>query len=111
MRDAAVFLSLFLLARFLGRSFSWGAAGVWANLLWFLYQNEWGTWLSYLRGLGVGLVLAMGYGKPPLVWALLPWPLALYLRFHLGHLLPYLYALGEGMMAGLLLYLLGLRRR
>ena len=29
------------------------ALGFWANLLWFVYQNEWGSgWLTYLRGLG-----------------------------------------------------------
>jgi len=110
--DALVFLALVLFARLLARLSSWEAAGVWANLLWFVYQNEWGTgWLAYLRGLGVGLVLAVGYGRPGLVWALLPWPLALYLRLRLGLLLPYLYALGEGMMIGLLLYLAGLRSR
>jgi hypothetical protein len=34
------------------------ALGVWLNLLWFVYQNEWGSgWLAYLRGLGIGLFL------------------------------------------------------
>lgn len=110
--DALVFLALLLLARLSARLISWEGAGVWANLLWFIYQNEWGAgWLAYLRGLGVGLVLAMGYGRPGLVWALMPWPLFLYLRLRLPLLFPYLYALGEGMMVGLLLYLLGFRSR
>jgi len=110
--DALAFLLLLLLARVSARWISWEAAGVWANLLWFIYQNEWGTgWLAYLRGLGVGVVLAMGYGRPGLVWALTPWPLLIYLRFRAPLLLPYLYALGEGMMAGLLLYLAGFRSR
>ncbi|AFV76832.1 hypothetical protein Theos_1815 [Thermus oshimai JL-2] len=105
------FLLLFLAFRLKGWAPLW-ALGVWVNLLWFVFQNEWGSgWLSYLRGLGVGLFLAAGYGEAGLAWALLPWPLLLYLRLGVGDLLPYLPALGEGMMLGLLLYLLGLRKR
>ena len=69
------------------------ALGFWANLLWFVYQNEWGSgWLTYLRGLGAGLFLAAGYGEPLLAWSLLP-------------------CLTEGLGLGLLLYLLGFRKR
>ena len=54
------------------------ALGVWANLLWFVYQNEWGSGLlTSLMGLGAGLFLAAGYGEPLLAWSLLPWPLLL----------------------------------
>ena len=45
------------------------ALGFWANLLWFVYQNEWGSgWLTYLRGLGGILFLQLFYGHP---WAFL----------------------------------------
>jgi len=73
------------------------ALGFWANLLWFVYQNEWGSgWLTYLRGLGAGL---------------LPWPLLLYAKLQVRELLPYLPGLTEGLGLGLLLYLLGFRKR
>ncbi|WP_337843991.1 hypothetical protein [Thermus sp.] len=105
------FLLLFLAFRLRGWAPLW-ALGVWANLLWFLFQTEVGSgWLAYLRGLGAGLFLAAGYGEAGLAWALLPWPLLLYLHLDLRALLPYLPALGEGMFFGLLLYLLGLRKR
>ena len=86
--------------------------GFWANLLWFVYQNEWGSgWLTYLRGLGAGLFLAAGYGEPLLAWSLLPWPLLLYAKLQVRELLPYLPGLTEGLGLGLLLYLLGFRKR
>ena len=85
---------------------------MWLNLLWFVYQNEWGSgWLAYLRGLGIGLFLAAGYGRPGLAWALTPWPLLLYLRLDVREFAPYLLVLGEGMVLGALLYLAGFRRR
>jgi hypothetical protein len=88
------------------------ALGVWLNLLWFVYQNEWGSgWLAYLRGLGIGLFLAAGYGRPGLAWALTPWPLLLYLHLDVREFALYLPALGEGMVLGALLYLAGFRRR
>ena len=88
------------------------ALGFWANLLWFVYQNEWGSgWLTYLRGLGAGLFLAAGYGEPLLAWSLLPWPLLLYAKLQVRELLPYLPGLTEGLGLGLLLYLLGFRKR
>ena len=74
------------------------ALGFWANLLWFVYQNEWGSgWLTYLRGLGAGLFLAAGYGEPLLAWSLLPWPLLLYAKLQVRELLPYLPGLTEGL--------------
>jgi hypothetical protein len=90
-----------------------GVVGVWVNLAWFIYQNEWGQdWLFYLRGVGVGFLLAAGYRQYGLAWALLPWPLLLVGRFNLSLLEPYLPAWGEGLMLGALAYLLaGLFKR
>ncbi|WP_243027742.1 hypothetical protein [Thermus albus] len=104
-------LLLALVFRLKGRLPFW-ASGIWLNLIWFVYQNEWGSgWLAYLRGLGMGFFLAVGYGQPGLAWALTPWPLLLYLRLDVRELAFYLPALGEGMVLGALLYLAGFRRR
>lgn len=112
MLEAAGFLLLLALALRLERRFPLPALGVWLNLLWFVYQNEVGSgWLAYLRGLGAGLFLAAGYGKPGLAWALTPWPLLLYLRLDVRELLFYLPTLGEGTLWGALLYLAGFRKR
>lgn len=112
MLEAAGFLLLLALAFRLEKRLPLPVLGIWLNLLWFVYQNEWGSgWIPYLRGLGAGLFLAAGYGRPDLAWALTPWPLLLYLHLNLKELAPYLPALGEGMLLGALLYLAGLRRR
>jgi len=110
--EALGFLLLLALAFRLEKSLPLAALGVWLNLLWFVYQNEWGSgWLAYLRGLGMGFFLAAGYGRPGLAWALTPWPLLLYLRLDVREVAFYLPALGEGMLLGALLYLAGFRRR
>ena len=112
MLEALGFLLLLALAFRLEKSLPLAALGVWLNLLWFVYQNEWGSgWLAYLRGLGMGFFLAAGYGRPGLAWALTPWPLLLYLRLDVREVTFYLPALGEGMLLGALLYLAGFRRR
>ncbi|GAB5601619.1 hypothetical protein FJNA_01430 [Thermus sp. FJN-A] len=112
MLEAAGFLLLLALAFRLEGRLPLPALGVWLNLLWFVYQNELGSgWLTYLRGLGAGLFLAAGYGKPGLAWALTPWPLLLYLGRDARELLFYLPTLGEGMLLGALLYLAGFRKR
>ena len=112
MLEALGFLLLLALAFRLEKSLPLAALGVWLNLLWFVYQNEWGSgWLAYLRGLGMGFFLAAGYGRPGLAWALTPWPLLLYLRLDVREVAFYLPALGEGMLLGALLYLAGFRRR
>lgn len=96
---------MFLLVQRFG--WPWGGLGVWANLLWFIYQNQWGSgWMPYLQGLGLLTFLAAGYRQYGLVWALLPWPLLLYIRLDVQTFLPYLPAWGEGLMLGVLLYLL-----
>ena len=112
MLEALGFLLLLALAFRLEKILPLAALGVWLNLLWFVYQNEWGSgWLAYLRGLGAGLFLAAGYGRPGLAWALTPWPLLLYLRLDVREVAFYLPALGEGILLGALLYLAGFRRR
>jgi len=87
--------------------------GIWLNLIWFIYQNELGSgWMMYLRGVGVAGILAIRDRQFWLVWALLPWPLLLYTRLDIQELWPYLPAWGEGLMIGLVAYLLaGLFRR
>ncbi len=111
MLEALVFPLLMALAFRLERRLPSGP-GVWDQLLWFVYQNQWGSgWLAYLRGLGAGLFLAAGYGRPGLAWALTPWPLLLYLRLDLKEFVLYLPAMGEGLLLGALLYLAGFRRR
>ena len=85
---------------------AWPVLGVWLNFLWLLYQNEMGSgWNAYLRGVGVALMLAISQRRYTLAWVLLPWPLLLYAGFQLRTLVPYLSALGEGLMLGLGLYL------
>lgn len=112
MLEALGFLLLLALAFRLEKRLPLAALGVWLNLLWFVYQNEWGSgWLAYLRGLGTGLFLAAGYARPGLAWALTPWPLLLYLRLDAREFLLYLPTLGEGMILGALLYLAGFRKR
>ncbi len=112
MLEALVFPLLMALAFRLERRLPLWVLGVWLNFLWFVYQNQWGSgWLAYLRGLGAGLFLAAGYGRPGLAWALTPWPLLLYLRLDLKELVLYLPAMGEGLLLGALLYLAGFRRR
>ena len=112
MLEALAFPLLLALAFRLEGRLPLPALGVWLNLLWFVYQNEWGSgWLAYLRGLGIGLFLAAGYSRPGLAWALTPWPLLLYLRLNVREFALYLPALGEGMVLGALLYLAGFRRR
>ncbi|WP_117238219.1 hypothetical protein [Thermus sediminis] len=112
MLEALAFPLLLALAFRMQGRLPLAALGIWLNLLWFVYQNEWGSgWLAYLRGLGSGLFLAAGYGKPLMVWALTPWPLFLYLRLDFREFTFYLPALGEGMLLGTLLYLAGLRKR
>jgi hypothetical protein len=110
--EALGFILLLALAFRLQKRVPLWAIGVWLNLLWFVYQNEVGSgWLTYLKGLGAGLFLAAGYGQPLLAWAFTPWPLLLYLRLGVREFLFYLPALGEGMLLGGLLYLVGFRRR
>ncbi|ADH63248.1 conserved hypothetical protein [Allomeiothermus silvanus DSM 9946] len=85
----------------------WEAAGVWLNLLWFLYQHELGSgWVNYLRGLGLAFMLAATGREYALAWVLTPWPLLLLLGFNLSAWVLYLPPLGEGLMAGALVYLL-----
>ncbi len=103
-------LGLALLLRLKGAPL--GALGAFLNLLWFIYQTGPGFGvLAYLRGLGVGLFLAAGYGKPSLAWALTPWPLLFWFWPRPLEALYYLPALGEGLTLGALLYLAGFRRR
>jgi hypothetical protein len=110
--DALAFSLLLALAFRLEKRLPLWVLGVWLNLLYFVYQNELGSgWLPYLRGLGAGLFLAAGYGRPDLAWALTPWPLLLYLRLDVREFLLYLPTLGEGMLGGSLLYLAGFRKR
>ncbi len=105
------FLLLLLASRRWEGSLPPWALGVWLNFLWFAYQNEWGSGAGvYLRGLGLGLLLAVARGERGLAWALTPWPLLLQ-RLDPFLLLAYLPPLGEGLLWGLLLYLLGLLRR
>ncbi|MGC8904954.1 hypothetical protein [Thermus sp.] len=112
MLEALAFPFLMALAFRLEKRLPLWALGIWLNLLWFVYQDRLGSgWLTYLRGLGAGLFLAAGYGRPGLVWALTPWPLLLYLRLDVRELALYLPAMGEGMLLGALLYLAGFRRR
>ncbi|AEV16795.1 MAG: hypothetical protein NZ846_04145 [Thermus sp.] len=112
MLEALGFLLVLGLTFRLEKRLPLAVLGVWLNLLWFVYQNELGSgWLAYLRGLGAGIFLAAGYGRPGLAWALTPWPLLLYLRLDLQELAFYLPSLGEGMLLGALLYLAGLRKR
>lgn len=112
MLEALAFPLLLAIAFRLERRLPLWALGVWLNLLWFVYENEWGSgWLAYLRGLGAGFFLAAGYGRPGLAWALTPWPLLLYLRLDLREGLLYLPAMGEGLLLGALLYLAGFRKR
>ncbi len=112
MLEALGFLLLLALAFRMEKRLPLFALGVWLNLLWFIYQNEWGSgWLAYLKGLGAGFFLAVGYSHPALAWTLTPWPLLLYLRLDLREFAFYLPALGEGMLLGALLYLAGFRKR
>ncbi|MCS7058421.1 MAG: hypothetical protein NZ849_11265 [Meiothermus sp.] len=115
MLDFFVAIGLSVLILAVVKRWGWplGAVGVWLNLAWFIYQNEWGQgWLLYLRGVGVSFMLAAGYRQYGLAWALLPWPLLLVGRFNFSLLEPYFPAWGEGLMLGALAYLLiGLFRR
>ena len=53
MLEALAFPLLLAIAFRLERRLPLWALGVWLNLLWFVYENEWGSgWLAYLRGLG-----------------------------------------------------------
>ena len=73
MLEALAFAVLLALAFRLERRLPLWVLGIWLNLLFFVYQNELGSgWLAYLRGLGAGLFLAAGYGRPDLAWAPLP---------------------------------------
>ncbi|MBF6593400.1 MAG: hypothetical protein IVW51_02995 [Thermaceae bacterium] len=115
MLDALPWLGLFVIGFWLVRrtGWDWALIGVWLNLAWFIYQNEAGSgWLMYLRGVGLAALLAVGYRRYWLAWALLPWPLLLYARFNLPLLWPYEPAWGEGFILGMLVYLIaGLFRR
>ncbi|PZA08737.1 MULTISPECIES: hypothetical protein [unclassified Meiothermus] len=85
----------------------WAAAGAWLNLLWFIYQNEIGSgWIGYMRGLGLAFMLAATGRQYGLSWVLTPWPLLIGLGFNLSAFGPYLPPLGDGLMAGALVYLL-----
>ncbi|HEU4741374.1 MAG TPA: hypothetical protein VFS50_07245 [Meiothermus sp.] len=85
----------------------WAVVGVWLNLLWFLYQNEIGSgWVGYMQGLGLAFMLAATQRQYGFSWALTPWPLLLLLGFNLSAFVLYLPPLGEGLMAGALVYLL-----
>ncbi len=85
----------------------WAVAGVWLNLLWFIYQNEMGSgWVGYMRGLGLAFLLSAAYGQYGLAWTLTPWPLLMRLGFNPSALVLYLPPLGEGLLAGALVYLL-----
>lgn len=95
----------FALVRF--TRLNWGVAGAWLNLLWFIYQTSFGSgWVGYHHGLGVAFVLAAGWGQYGLAWALVPWPLLIYLRLELGTYWPYLPNMAEGMLLGGAAYLL-----
>jgi hypothetical protein len=87
------------------------ALGVWLNSSGSSTRTSGARGGCLLRGLGIGLFLAAGYGRPGLAWALTPWPLLLYLRLDVREFALYLPALGEGMVLGALLYLAGFRRR
>lgn len=92
---------------------AWGAVGIWLNLGWLVFENQWGMgWMTYLHGLGIATVLATGYRQYALVWALLPWPLLLLTRLDVQTLLPYVPSWGEGLMLGVVAYLVtGVFRR
>lgn len=109
MLDLIPFVALLFLGNWIVQrtGWAWGAVAVWLNLLWFIYQNEFGSgWMMYLRGVGLALVLAIEQRQLGLAWALLPWPLLLYTRVDIAQLYPYFPAWGEGLMLGVLVYLL-----
>ena len=115
MLDALVWIVLAGIAWLLMRRIrvNWATVGIWLNLVWLIYQNEFGSgWMMYLRGVGLAALLAVGYRQYWLAWALLPWPLLLYARFNFYQLWPYAPAWGEGFILGMLVYLIaGLFKR